>query len=580
MKHSNGNLVVKMIHLLKEKRDGLILVDGKWGTGKTFFIKNKLPKYYSLNTFYYISLLGVKSLSDFKAKIIDCYYLQDLSTLKSGLDTLSGLGSIGSGSPASANVINGMFNSIGASVRENILSKLNGIFILDDIERINESVLSNEILTYCHSLYLTTTDSSVDFIIISNTSTESNLKINHKEKIISDLLHYNPMPQEILDMGLIENNLKNFPWDDRNLFEELVINNNIVNIRILMRVINISAPLYSHAVTHSNLSWRIPSTTILSSIFSFFILLFYYNEPIEKLIEDRTFHILGSSKESDYNEAKLWSALNNYKITQPLKQYYSGHFSLNDILDIVFHEPKPLSLVAIATSTRPEIHEVDEKSLYITIIDLISKKTPCDLHCWLRAVQNYEYLTFHKYLPKSSKLTLQFMNSKLIEFNDNEVITAFEQEGNHSFGSLAHGFDDGKLLYRILSCRHEIIIKKRELHSVKEMLESDGWATFNVELLSKIDPIGNYKVLEVLGSPFLTKCILKIWSVKDIEQFNAFLKSNYRISNIAQFASEEKKHLIYLSQKLDIFCLSRKEGFKFGAIYDLNKTLKHAISCL
>ncbi|HCQ6672945.1 TPA: hypothetical protein OL609_005536, partial [Klebsiella oxytoca] len=190
MGYSNSTLIVKIIHLLEVKRDGLILIDGKWGTGKTFFVKNILPDYYNLNSFFYISLLGVKSLIDFKAKLIDCYYLKDVSTLKSGLDSISGIGSISSGSPASANVINGMFASIGSSIRENILSKLNGIFILDDIERLHDSVLANEILTYCHSLYTTEIKNTLDFIVVSNTSTESPLKLNHKEKIISDSVHY------------------------------------------------------------------------------------------------------------------------------------------------------------------------------------------------------------------------------------------------------------------------------------------------------------------------------------------------------------------------------------------------------
>ncbi|EFN7312019.1 P-loop NTPase fold protein, partial [Escherichia coli] len=64
MKYSNSNLIIKIIHLLSQKRDGLILLDGSWGTGKTHFIRKKFPKYYDKNIFYYISLLGIKSLSD------------------------------------------------------------------------------------------------------------------------------------------------------------------------------------------------------------------------------------------------------------------------------------------------------------------------------------------------------------------------------------------------------------------------------------------------------------------------------------------------------------------------------------
>ncbi|HIB9671493.1 TPA: P-loop NTPase fold protein [Escherichia coli] len=43
MKYSNSNLIIKIIHLLSQKRDGLILLDGNWGTGKTHFIRKNFP---------------------------------------------------------------------------------------------------------------------------------------------------------------------------------------------------------------------------------------------------------------------------------------------------------------------------------------------------------------------------------------------------------------------------------------------------------------------------------------------------------------------------------------------------------
>lgn len=39
MENSNSNLIVKIVHLLQSERDGLIFIDGKWGTGKTFLLK-------------------------------------------------------------------------------------------------------------------------------------------------------------------------------------------------------------------------------------------------------------------------------------------------------------------------------------------------------------------------------------------------------------------------------------------------------------------------------------------------------------------------------------------------------------
>ncbi|MET5962267.1 P-loop NTPase fold protein [Citrobacter amalonaticus] len=580
MEYSNSNLIVKTIHLLSNKRDGLILLDGNWGTGKTYFIKNIFPNYYHINVFYYISLLGMKSLSDFKAKIIDCYYLQDIQTLQSGLESLSGIGSISSGSPASANVINNMFNSIGASVRENILSKLEGIFILDDIERISEASLANEILTYCHTLYTTTINSNLDFIIIANSSSESGLKIEHREKLISETLHYNPNPQEILEIDIIKEKLSHFPQKDKKLFEDIVLNNEIVNIRILIRMLNTITPIYEHIESRPQLSWSIPSTTVLNSMCSFFILLFLHNRSIEELLTDQNSIFSLNTDEYSDSERRLWSSLHNYTITFELKKYFSGHLSLQDVLNILFHEAKPLALRNIATSPRPELYEVNETEFSKTLTSLICRELDCDFYNWLRAVQNYEYLTRCKYLSKSPFITLKFITSILNDFTNEEIIKSFQEYELDDRSILNNGFEDSKLLFSISFIRYQKTTNTIMLHKIKRQIEVNGWASFDVDSLTTLDPFGNYKPLGVLGAPFITRCILNHWKVNDIEHFRSFLRSNYQISNIKQFAHNEKDKLIYLDHMLEIFCFSHKEGFKYGAVYDLKKVVKHAITML
>lgn len=580
MEYSNNNLIVKMIHLLSIKRDGLILLDGSWGAGKTYFIKNRFPNYYHKNVFYYISLLGMKSLSDFKAKIIDCYYLQDIHALQSGLESLSGIGSITSGSPASANVINNMFNSIGASVRENILSKLEGVFILDDIERISETSLANEILTYCHTLYMAETNSNLDFIIVGNSSSESGLKIEHKEKIIAETLHYNSYPHEILEIDIIKEKTSHFPPQDKELFEEIVINNSIVNIRVLIRILNTITPIYEHIELHPELTWSIPSTTLLNSTCAFFILLFLHNRPLEELLAKQNSILPSNTDKSNERERKLWSSLNSYIITSQLKKYFSGHTSLQDVLGILFYQAKPLTLRDIATSTRPELHEINEKEFAKILTSLICRDLDCDFYDWFRAVQNYEYLTRYKYLAKSPFINLKFVTSILNNFTNNEILECFQQYNVDERSELNSGFEDSRLLFSFSYARYQKIINKDRLENIKRQIELNGWASFDVDSLTTLDPFGNYKPLGVLGAPFIARCILKHWKVKDIEHFRSFLRSNYQISNIKQFAINEKGKLIYLSQLLEIFCISNKEGFKFGAIYDLNNVVKNAIAML
>ncbi|HCR1911255.1 TPA: hypothetical protein ONC18_003997, partial [Enterobacter kobei] len=191
-----------------------------------------------------------------------------------------------------------------------------------------------------------------------------------------------------------------------------------------------------------------------------------------------------------------------------------------------------------------------------------------------------EYLINYKYLPKSPILTLKLVTSILNNFTDNEILESFELYELDGKNNINTGFEDSKLLFFISQTRYQRLINRKKLHIIKRQIEFNGWASFDIDLLTSLDPFGNYKPLEVLGAPFLTRCILKEWKVNDIEQFRSFLRSNYQISNIKQFAINEKNKLIYLNQKLEIFCLSNKEGFKFGAIYDLNRAIKNAITIL
>ncbi|EEV6067184.1 hypothetical protein EKP95_21060, partial [Escherichia coli] len=404
--------------------------------------------------------------------------------------------------------------------------------------------------------------------------------IEHKEKLIAETLHYNPHPEEILGIDIINGKLSQFPQEDKVLFEDIVKNNDIVNIRILMRIFDTVTPLYEYVKSYPHLSWRIPSTILLNSICSFFILLFLHNHSLEELLKDQDPTFLLNTEESSDSERVLWLALNNYKIKPEIKRYYSGQASLNDILDVLFYEAKPLTMREIAISVRPELHEINENELSNTLVDLICRKIDCNFYEWIKAFQNYEYLTTHKYLPKSPIITLKFVTSILNGFTDNEVAECFELYSLDRKNSLNSGFEDSKLLYSISLYRYESTIKMRELNTIKLQLELKGWASFNANQLTTLDPFGNYKPLEVLGVSFVTRCVLKNWAVNDIEQFSSFLRSNYQISNIKQFATNEKNKLIYLSQKLDIFCLSNKESFKFGAIYDLNRTVKIAINKL
>lgn len=63
---NKDTIVSVLIRILEEKRDGLILINGEWGVGKTYFLQTEFKKYYSSKNHFYLSTLGLNSLQDFK----------------------------------------------------------------------------------------------------------------------------------------------------------------------------------------------------------------------------------------------------------------------------------------------------------------------------------------------------------------------------------------------------------------------------------------------------------------------------------------------------------------------------------
>ncbi|MEY7685102.1 P-loop NTPase fold protein, partial [Citrobacter cronae] len=132
MGNSISSFITKLVPLINKEREGLLFIDGRWGSGKTYFIHNRLKSYYSDQPIFYISLLGITSLADFKSKIIECYYLEGAENLANDFNSLADGVSLLRGKADESGVLRSFFSSIGTSVKGKVLSSLSGLFILDD----------------------------------------------------------------------------------------------------------------------------------------------------------------------------------------------------------------------------------------------------------------------------------------------------------------------------------------------------------------------------------------------------------------------------------------------------------------
>lgn len=124
-------------HHLKEKDfPPIVAINGDWGVGKTFYIKNSLiadinndPELSKLKV-EYISLIGVNSLNDFKDKLISRYYLNNhrsagrLKNIFDGALKYINVATKSTDDAASVTAITSIINGSRGAIKESILNKI------------------------------------------------------------------------------------------------------------------------------------------------------------------------------------------------------------------------------------------------------------------------------------------------------------------------------------------------------------------------------------------------------------------------------------------------------------------------
>lgn len=204
-----------------------VMINGDWGSGKTFFVKNYINNHNDKEKFLYVSLYGIKNLDeiskDIYAQILrkNSLFAKTIGKLKG--EKVSVLGNVGGRIAIDLCKSKGIDVDGITNIYKNLVDLNKYIFVFDDLER--NSIGMNEILGYINNLV---EHSEIKAVIIANES-----KIDHmlykeiKEKLIANTIIYEPNINDIFKIiinGLQEN--------------EDIKNSLIKNIDILIKIPN------------------------------------------------------------------------------------------------------------------------------------------------------------------------------------------------------------------------------------------------------------------------------------------------------------------------------------------------------
>ncbi len=215
-----------------------ILIDGDWGSGKTYFVKNNLIREiesYSDKKVIYISLYGIKSTQDISNEIsisiFDKTKGKNAESIKKTKTILS------SGVKIGADILKNKGIDILklTDIFEELLNLSKYILVFDDLERCNCNV--NEVLGYINNFV---EHDGIKVIIVAN---EKEIKSNKfykeyekiKEKLIGITINYFPnlesTTKQFIEAHIKDTKLKEILLSKVQDFNKLAIEKEHINLR-------------------------------------------------------------------------------------------------------------------------------------------------------------------------------------------------------------------------------------------------------------------------------------------------------------------------------------------------------------
>ncbi|MGQ8818647.1 P-loop NTPase fold protein [Serratia sp. NA_13] len=565
-------IISVLIRILQEPRDGLILINGEWGVGKTYFLQSEFKNYYTDVSHFYMSALGLNSLQDFKDRMLSVTYLDSPSEINKLGDLTASAASAFTQEENTGKLTEKIISTFSGVMKDYVLKDLSGVFIIDDLERIPQS-LRDEIATYCLQNYQN--DNQLDYILVGNFSKQSNEILNHKEKVISDEIYFSINNlSEILELKLsdVESNC-------RNTIAQVIIGFEESNLRIINRIIVKLLPLIKSSTSGNEIS-DIDIKNLVSSLCAHIILKekFSYQESdfhenyITSSLKTLTVKSEKESGKISKEESNLLNITAYKSYNNNMVPYCFNVISQKDILPYIFITNKHLERKDYAALVQPELCKISEKDYLDEIESVILKTNSPKLSVWLTATSNYLRLLESKYIQRIKGLSNKKIEEKKLSFSEDEVKAYFRETHPNVDDIPSHVLRrDGNDLYNFFLTKYSEIMDKEKIKELREKMINGGWIAIDIDIYqSKF----KFKLLETLDVKIIIDAIKNTWSIHDIKTFSDHLSSQYNFSNLADFLSGELPYLKKLYSGLNSYQRKIPNSFRRGAIIELTNCVK------
>lgn len=568
-----------------------ILLNGKWGSGKTYFIQNTLiPDLKKENNtdrnILYISLNGVKTIDEVINKIIsEKMGLGD--KLISGISTLKGILDIG------LNIF-GLDKIDIKDNNEKLLKLMNfssDLIIFDDLERISENLSIIDFFGFANTYFIEHNSSKILFVA-DESKIKSEKYFESKEKIIEHTYCFETNIENIYNEfcdKIIDEPLKTFFNNFKNEILSLLTTYKIDNLRTIFYIFKMFTRIIP--IIHTSLDYKNTQSIILfviiisNEVKNGKIISTDINDKKKlDLINDFRFlrDIISKNDKGAENENKIKEYHEIFFATylqyQSIKfKFYDSVFKLiiNGYIDdeTLIYDFRPQDSNSTEWEIAKEImmryHDLEESDIYKTV------------------QQVYDFSIQKKYDPLSYGHLYHWLNF----FAENRILkirTAVLKKNlmkalNEIFVENGISADDVARIHYTLTknTNNPLEVEITRLINLQKKNDKD-------KAIKEIyDNLDNYKntfdFFQIYQhSPIFTEInINKLsYAIKkskstSVNSFHDLLRQRYGFSNIKEFFSTEKENISKLIQSLSIGKINKeKEPIKKLAIKSLIEFLK------
>ncbi len=579
------------IHALLEDRSfpSMVLLDGHWGVGKTYYVKNELLPY--LKRHYtppfktiYLSLYGVTSLDDFKDRILSLTYTENKKSswlAKQGSDLIGSSAQALSGTRGVAAALGG----VASIVKYHYFNKIdNLVLVLDDLERITCDNIRTQVIGEC--LNLTENKQHVKIVVVGNQD-----KIGaHEdvEKAFSDIVHLNRAPSETIEViktiytgtnALNEHELATIS----NCIESLELD----NLRIIQRAIKRYKSISGLYTKKEGIDYT----------------------HIESQLIETSFRVTTAIRRDGFKPEEVISALDfafqlelpdidNNKQQEKLSEADERKSKLEDYIDpIRYHTSK--NLVSYIATYENNFNFVEQELGLPTETEEINMFLSYGFmkedDLWLN--QNIDVLLEHIHYPSSRGLLhwtrccnvyAFLLESGYVEGELNDFYSLFQERlDKHDFGEEKFSEEIEDDIDRYLRDSKLRDIFRTHLKHSKEALNKGETELFNSLFINSYMSARSKVRTQFMRTAFLQrftedqfKQILSNWTAEDVLSFSNDMNSRYSFRNLESCFSEELESLIFILKISKQMNSKSKHGIKKGNLKVLYESMQSLVTRL